>query len=330
MSRCGVAVAALLALLAARCVEAQNVVEEKKPAQAQQQLPPSAYRGLSMTSGVDVSHDSTGWTTELLSTVEYDFNKYFSLSAGIPVYFVQPYNQAAAKSTAGAQTAFNTRGDMFFDIGLKVDRNLLNYSSTVLVTAPTGDQERGVGVGQPTANWTSHFEHSWGRVTPFAEAGIGNSASAATLATGLLRTRGGKKRRARTRSYDSVGALANFQAGFDLDLGHKLSFEPAAYDLLPFGDQTLYSRLVPRLVVLPATIRHRKKRVWELVPVTRGGSSLAADHGFSGTFSYQATRRLDFSLGYTRSINYRLDTVEFSTNFRFGHVAPEPDSGNKQ
>ena len=44
---------------------------------------------------------------------------------------------------------------------------------------------------------------------------------------------------------------------------------------------------------------------------TTGGSSLAADNGFSAGLGISPTKAIDFTVGYSRSSHYDLNTVSF-------------------
>jgi len=44
---------------------------------------------------------------------------------------------------------------------------------------------------------------------------------------------------------------------------------------------------------------------------TTGGSSLAADNGFSAGLDLSPTKAIDFTVGYSRSTHYDLNTISF-------------------
>ena len=52
---------------------------------------------------------------------------------------------------------------------------MLNYSSTLEGTAPTGDKAAGFSTGRTTVDWTNRFSHTFSAVTPFASAGLANT-----------------------------------------------------------------------------------------------------------------------------------------------------------
>ena len=67
-----------------------------------------------------------------------------------------------------------------------------------------------------------HFAHEFGLVTPFFEVGLANSVPD----TRFLH-----------RPYTSLGKLAHFEGGSELDLGDKFSVSASGYYILPWGPQ---------------------------------------------------------------------------------------------
>jgi hypothetical protein len=87
------------------------------------------------------------------------------------------------------------------------------------------------------------------------------------------------------RAYISYGDVAHFEAGSELDLGDKFSVTVSGYYLLPWG---------PQQILLRGTKSSSGP--------TKGGVSLTRDDGINFGFDYDATRSLDLSAGYSRSV----------------------------
>jgi hypothetical protein len=104
--------------------------------------------------------------------------------------------------------------------------------------------------------------------------------------------------------------LAHFEGGTDVDLSHSVSLTLSAYDIAPWGTQTLTSRLVAGGAAgNPGSGKHG--RVFESAHQTTGGAVLARDNGYTAALSYSPRPYLDLAAGYTRSVDFALNTVSF-------------------
>ena len=119
-----------------------------------------------------------------------------------------------------------------------------------------------------------------GAFTPDLEAGVGNT-------SGLFRRRIQK-------SYTSSGLLGFVQAGTSVDLPHKTGLDLEAYEQVPLGAQTVYSRAKRK----HGTVLSR--------------ASDAEDNGVSAEFDAPPVRRLLLSASYSRSIRLDDTTVGLS------------------
>jgi len=296
----------LTALIAtAGSMPAQTLSTSSSPA-------PGDDRGLSFYSSFGTAHDSsTGWTNELNWSLRYDFNKAFSMELGVPVYMVRSPSQTSLTGGTATSTSYNSLGDVYLHLNYSRETFILNWAATLTGTAPSGDTSTGISSGHATVDWNNRLEHQTWRLTPFVEAGIGNSANAVN-------------QRRFKRPFMAIGGVTHYKAGTAIDLWKGLSFEASAYDVLPFTDQKIYSRLVPRNRISARGNARRSRRVYELLPVVAGGSSLAADNGFTGALTSTLNPRLDVELAYNRSIPHALDTVTFTVGVRLGHVGKQP------
>lgn len=268
----------------------------------------SASGNSSKSAGVTAATASTGqylWTEEfsgstnsegqvmsLDSSVGYVFSPHFGVDGGIPIYFVR----ASSTSTSGTavSTATNGLGDAYAQIRLAFSNPLLNYRTVLTGTAPTGDTSTGLSTGHATYDWTNHFDHAFGSWTPFAEIGIGDSIPSTFIFN---------------RPYASYGHDAHFQAGVNYDVIGPLSVSASAYDVSPWGAQTIFSRVVGKGGPPIGVGGHG--RVFNVSNQTTGGASIAADNGFGVDADFSPGGIVDFSAGYSHSVHFQLDTFSF-------------------
>ena len=249
--------------------------------------------GLSSTlhgwnAGLTISgvHDSvTGWATLATPAIGYSFNDIFSIDASIPIYF---YRLAESRSThpKPTQQLVNQRGepgDIVFGLHAQFIPRLFQYSVTGAFTAPTGDEAYGLTTGRVTFDVNNHFERTFGRLTPNIELGAGDSS---TLVNRTV-----------TKNYTSLGPLAHFQVGLNLDLVRGISFESDAYEQLPIGDQKIYG---------PS--RHGNATV-----VT--GHNVTEDNGFVNSLDIPLDSHFTLSGYYSRSLRLHTDTTAIGITY---------------
>src|SRR5687768_630920 len=91
------------------------------------------------------SFNEAGQILKAEPSLGYAVNRHFEIYAALPVYFVK---NSTTSLEGGAGNAA---------LGLVMDFNspILHYNSTVVVTAPTGDRDKGFSTGHVTADWTN-------------------------------------------------------------------------------------------------------------------------------------------------------------------------------
>ncbi|HEX7728355.1 MAG TPA: hypothetical protein VF392_04905 [Terracidiphilus sp.] len=253
-----------------------------------------------------------GYSSLWTPAIGYDLPKHFSLEAGIPYYALASsavQKVTASRSGVGTETvetsSANLLGDMYLlATGHFEPSQAFRYQINAKGTAPTGDTTNGISTGRATWNVSNHIEAGSARVIPYLEAGIGNS----TADTAKY-----------YRSYTTLGYIAPFAAGLNIDLGHHISFDASTYYDLPFGDQKLYSREVPSGTVIGASGRRNRPILDQYM--SQGGAGLTEDHGFNGSLAFSPTERVTFTASYNRSIPDALDSVAISLSLRFGHAS---------
>src|SRR6266851_4767838 len=250
-------------------------------ASALAQAKPAAQDDTGHTSYVEVggTSNSHGQVYELQSNIGYTFTKHFGMDLGVPVYFVN-----ASSSTTGG-TSGSGVGNPSVDLRWKYLHPAVNFASVVTGSAPLGDSKLGLSTGRATFDWTNRFDRMFSRVTPFLEAGLSNTTSDSRLFV---------------RPYTTLGLNTHFRGGAEVDVWKSLSVGAAGYDILPFGNQTFFSRATRKQTIGPADI--------------------ARDNGFSTWLDASLTPYLDAELGYTRSVHYDLNSVSFSLGLNVGHL----------
>ena len=239
--------------------------------------------------------DSDGQVYELNSSVGYDFNPHFGVAIGTPVYFINPSSSAGGTSSSGL-------GDPYLALLLRYPGSVLNFGSTLAGAAPVGDSKKGLSTGRATFDWNNRFEHGFSNLTPFVEIGIANTTPDSL---NFL------------RPYTTLGFNTHIKGGAGHDVWKFISVEASGYDIIPSGQQTVFSR-VNQGQGTGGTVHHG--RVFEGNQQTKGGASIAQDDGFSAAVDASPGRVLDMELAYTRSLVYDLNSVSFSIDVNLGHL----------
>jgi hypothetical protein len=110
------------------------------------------------------SSNADGLVLKADPTLGYSFNGHLQMYFGVPAYFV---NESSTIQTQTATTSgfMSGLGNAYVGFRLGVDRDAVNYSSTLEATAPTGDKSKGFSTGRATADWTNRFSHKFSSVT---------------------------------------------------------------------------------------------------------------------------------------------------------------------
>jgi len=243
-------------------------------------------RGFTWYERFEGSVNTLGVVTRLDSTVGYNLDSHFSVAGGIPVYFVAP---SASTTAATGTPGFTGIGNAYGEFTLTLTSPVVDYQGTVTVTAPTGDEVRGLSTGHVTVDWANYFERTFSRLTPFGEIGFANAVSDTAFFI---------------RPYETYGSIAHWQGGARYRLVSAVSAAGAVYGVEPLGRQTLVSRL---------------SNVFQ-AGNSASGSDLTRDHGFSAWAEISPSPHLEFYGGYTHSTKYSLDTLVFGVGVSMGKV----------
>lgn len=270
------------------------------PAGAQQSQPVPALkvdRGITSYMEFGGTTNSDGQVYELNTNVGYDFSSHFGGVVGVPIYFVRP-----SSTTTGA-TSTNGFGDPYVNLHLKFPAPVINFASGLTGTAPVGDSKKGLSTGRANFDWTNHIDHAFSDLTPFAEVGIANTIMDSRLYV---------------RPYTTLGLNTHFQVGANYDVWKFVSVGSSGYDIVPIGQQTVFSRVNPAAAANPGKVH--SGRVFENNQQTTGSASIAQDHGFSVFVDANPNRTVDFELGFTRSMVYDLNSVAFNIGVNLGKL----------
>ena len=264
------------------------------------QAPPAANQEKGMTESVefDGSSNSSGAVYELDSGVGYAFSRHFAIGLGVPVYFAQ-------SSTSGKSNSVYQLGDPSLGLQFKFPNPQLSYNTSLTGVFPTATTKHGFSTGRVTYDWSNHLDHAFSFLTPFVDAGVANS----IMDTRLYH-----------RPYTTLGYNAQFGAGANKDVWKFFTASAAAYDILPWGPQKMYSRIVGlQSGTNPLAGKHG--RVFEASASTSGSASLTRDNGYSASLDANPTRFLDLGMGFTRSVRYALNTISFTVGVNIGSLS---------
>lgn len=263
---------------------------------AQAEYEPS--RGPIWYESVMGSSSSLGQVTRFDSVGGFNFSNHFGVDFGVPILFVH-----ASSATSGLRSA-NGLGDVYGDLRFTFNTEPVNYVSTITVTAPTGDPNKGFSTGRATVNWNNLFDRSFGAVTPYANIGIGNSILDTTYFV---------------RPYTTLGVVTHFEGGASYRVWRMLSVHGSGYVIEPSGQQKVFSKLLNKGGAAGSSGASHG-RVFANSPETVGSAALDRDRGVSLGADARLNSIVNLSLGYTHSFSYALDTVYFGLGFNVGRA----------
>jgi hypothetical protein len=240
------------------------------------------------------SDSSSGAIFDLNTTTGYDFSHMLGIDVGIPVYFVVP-----PQVTKGLSANAAGLGDVYADVRGTFDLGFVNYGATLTGTFPTGNRTKGLSASKTTVDFDSRLDQSWGLFDPFLDIDVGNSQG----------NSGSAHQRVIRKPYLILGTQATLQAGSELNFGKHVVVSGSGYFIIPWGPQTVISRVV-RVVTNKKGVTHN--RVFDVQATSAVAASQVADQGFAFSMDYMPNKTLDLLVGYDRSVHYALSTIQFS------------------
>ena len=260
-------------------------------------------KGFTATESFQSTLNSSERLFKLDSTVGWDFSKYFGVFAGVPVYFVDVPSSTTTTGTTTTTTPSSSNngiGNAYLGLAFRAPNSMLDYASTITAGAPTGDTKKGLSSGRATIDWDNRFEHSFSRLTPFFEGGFGNTVPDSKLVT---------------RAFTSLGFVAHLEEGAELELVRHFSVGGSAYQIVPEGNQKIYSKLVAK----GGTGKVGSKNVFQ-TSATASGNDLTRENGFNTWVGLDAGRFWRLQVGYTRSTTFDLSSFAFNVSMNVGKL----------
>ena len=241
------------------------------------------------------SYSSDGAVYDLGSALGYNFSRHFGVDAGVPLYFVSTPS-SIKKNNPGAVSGVGV-GTFFTDLRLNYPNPSLNLSSAVHLTAPTGETKKGLSTGHATWNLANHFDHAFGDFSPFLDAGVGNS----VMDTRFFH-----------RPFITFGYNAQFEGGLEYDPG-KFSFSASAYDVVPWGNQTVISRVFRcgSAAKCSSGGPTKNRKSFTTASVSTGAADLVRDNGFNAGIDFKPVGYLDLEFDFSRSVPLQLNSYSF-------------------
>jgi hypothetical protein len=130
-----------------------------------------AGRGFRFRTTVNGTANDLGLILRLDPTLGYRLNRYATVEAGLPFYFVKASD---AGGVLGPSEGAGL-GNAHLGLNLNFEHPAITYRPSITVTAPTGSEDRGLSSGYVTWDWNNLFQRTFGRVTPYGSAGVSNT-----------------------------------------------------------------------------------------------------------------------------------------------------------
>jgi len=241
------------------------------------------------------SSSGDGAVYDMGSALGYNFSRHFGIDSGVPLYFVATPT-SIEKNNPGAVSGVGV-GTFFTDLRWNYPNPSLNFSSAVHLTAPTGETKKGLSTGHATWNLANHVDHAFGDFSPFLDFGAGNT----VMDTRFFH-----------RPFITFGYNAQFNGGIEYDPG-KFSFSASAYDVAPWGNQTVISRVfrcgASAKCSSGGATKNRKS--FTTASVSTGAADLVRDNGLNAGIDYKPVGYIDLEFDFSRSVPLQLNSYSF-------------------
>ncbi len=256
-------------------------------------------------SGYEAFQGSTGSASKIFkldSNAGYDFNKHFGMFAGVPLYFANVQTVQVNGTTTTTTSATNGGvGNAYAGFALRAPGKQLNYEADITVGAPTGSRSKGFSSGRANVDWNNRFEHSFDKFTPFFEGGLSNSVPDSRLVT---------------RQFTSLGMVTHLEEGGEFELVKHFSVGGSGYEIVPFGNQKIFSKLVGK----GQTVSSKGKNSFDQAAVS-SGNGLTRENGFNGWVGFDPTPVWRLELGFSRSATFDVNSFAFNLRMNLGKLA---------
>lgn len=229
------------------------------------------------------------------STVGWDFNKYFGVFGGVPFYYATTPTSTTTTGTTTGGTSNSGIGNVYAGMAFRAPSQKLDYAGALTVSAPTGSTSNGLSTGRAGVDFTNRFAHSFDKFTPFVEAGGSNTVPDSTFFT---------------RPFTSLGAIGHFEEGADYEVVKHTYFGGSGYQIVPFGNQKIFSKLVGK----GGQGGGQGKNPFDNNAVS-SGSDLTRENGFNAWLGFEPSPLWRAEVGFTRSMTFDLNSFAFNLRF---------------
>lgn len=293
------AVTLLLALMEAGVLFAQSPTGNALP--NKEDMP---AKGLTLNERFEGSVSGSATVLDTNTALGYNFNEHVGVNGGVPLFFLLPNTQT------GTASSTNGLGNAYLGIHIDVDPGPVSYSSALTAGFPTADTTKGLSTGRLMIDWDNRIDRTWGRLTPYIDIDPGNGINYLSSPNWHRATP--------RRAFITLGNEVQFEYGADVTLAGPLTLTLSGYNVEPWGSQKVYSLVVRRSQSGRATVQHG--RVFETSALTQGSANLVRELGYNGLLDLKASRFIDVSMGYSRSVSYALNTFSFGISFNFSRM----------
>jgi len=238
------------------------------------------------------------------STVGWDFNKHFGLYGGVPFYFASVPSSTTATGTTTPSTSNNGIGDAYLGMAFRASNPKLDYAGALNVSAPTGSTSKGLSTGRAGVDFTNRFSHSFGRFTPFFEGGLSNTVPDAAFST---------------RPFTSLGAITHLEEGADYEIVKHTYLGFSGYQIVPFGNQKIFSKLVDQGGQGGQGGGGQGKNPFDNNAQT-SGTGITRENGFNMWVGFEPNPLWRAEIGFSRSATFDLNSLAFNLRFNVGKM----------
>ena len=282
-------------VLLARCPASSGQTPIPAATGAVKDSPGGFTPGWTLGTKFEGSYSADGAVYDVGSALGYNFSRHFGIDAGVPLYFVTTPT-TIKKNNPGAVSGIGV-GTFFTDLRWNYPNQTLNFSSAAHLTAPTGETKKGLSTGHATWNLANHIDHAFGDFSPFLDFGAGNT----VMDTRFFH-----------RPFITFGYNAQFNSGVEYDPG-KFSFSASAYDIAPWGNQTVISRVFRCGPAAKCSSggKTTNRKSFTTASVSTGAADLVRDNGFNAGIDYKPLGYLDLEFDFSRSVPLQLNSYSF-------------------
>ncbi len=264
--------------------------------------PLAEEKGYTLYEQFQGSSNTLGQVMKFDTSAGYNFSRFWGMDFGIPVYVARASATSTSISTTTTSVSSgNGIGDAYADLRLTVDNPLLNFASTLIGRAPTGNTRLGMSTGRATFEWDNHFDRSFSGLRPFANVGVANSISDTHFFV---------------RPFTTLGTVALLEGGATYKLLPFANVGTSLYADEPWGQQKVFSKLMSRTT----TVVGSRKQPLATAAETVGTAALVRDNGLSAWIEANPIHYLDLEVGYNRSVHYDLNTISFGVGLNLGSL----------